>query len=390
MWIWQHEDWPNYEYDASVGAERARAFFLKNDRLTGRLEGLSEPYRWDAAVDLLLAEAIKTSAIEGEYLDRESVRSSILSLLGRTAAGGGKAPTDEKAAGVAALIVDVRRHWDQPLTEEVLHRWQGMVLPEERSWLRAGMVRGAYRNHPMQVVSGAVVHYEAPPPERVRSEMDRFLAWYASTDSKDPRGPAPGPLKAGIAHLWFEQIHPFEDGNGRVGRAVADHALSQCLGRPTLVCLAAAIEKNRKQYYRELQRLARGGVDLDPWLGFFMEQVDEAADIARRRVDFVLTKARFYERHGEGLTPRQAKAVARMFAAGDGGFEGGMTNRKYQAITRCSMPTATRDLADLAARKILVRRPGGGRSTSYDLGCLARGPGPPDDESMENGGLPVF
>ncbi|PLW81240.1 hypothetical protein CWI75_16540 [Kineobactrum sediminis] len=230
------------------------------------------------------------------------------------------------------LLVDVRKSWQIPLTHHLLGKWQSMAVPEQRY---TPILRGAYRNDPspMQIVSGPYgrekVHYEAPPATQVPEEMARFIAWYNKISPSKSDKKIPGIARAGIAHLWFEVIHPFDDGNGRVGRAIADHTLSQSLGYPTTACLAQ--------------------------------------DIAREEVDFVLAKTRFYEVYGDELNDRQARMVSRVFTEGRRGFEGGITTRKYEAITKCPNRTASRDLSDLVTKGIIIPLPGGGRTTRYEL-----------------------
>ena len=291
-WIWQQADWPDFRYDQDILTERELEFRLNSERLAGSFDALPVASREDATIDLMLSEAIKTSAIEGEYLDRESVRSSLLAMIASDTLPD---HSDQKAAGAALLLVDVRQNWQTPLTHELLGRWQSMAVPEQRY---TSILRGAYRNDPsaMQIVSGPYgrekVHYEAPPAARVPEEMKRFIDWYNQTSPVDGEKKIPGLARAGIAHFWFEVIHPFDDGNGRVGRAIADHALSQLLGYPTMACLATAIEADKKTYYRQLEQASRGGLEVDSWLDYFAGTVIKAQAIAREEVAFVLAKAR--------------------------------------------------------------------------------------------------
>ena len=245
-----------------------------------------------------------------------------------------------------------------------------MAVPEQRY---TSILRGAYRNDPspMQIVSGPYgrekVHYEAPPAIQVPDEMARFIDWYNEINSLSGNKKLPDIARVGIAHLWFEVIHPFDDGNGRVGRAIADHALSQSLGYPTTACLATAIEGDKKSYYLQLEKASRGSLDVNVWLDYFAGTIIEAQEIAREEVDFVLGKTRFYEAYGDQLNDRQARMVSRVFAEGRKGFEGGITTRKYEAITKCPNRTASRDLSDLVAKGIIVPLPGSGRTTRYEL-----------------------
>ena len=372
-WIWQQSDWPNFRYDQRMLEDRDHAFRLNSERLAGRFETLPIADQEDATIDLMLSEAIKTSAIEGENLDRDSVRSSLLSLITSDTLPD---TSDQKAAGAASLLVDIRKNWQTPLTHELLGKWQSMAVPEQRY---TSTLRGAYRNDPtpMQIVSGPIgrekVHYEAPPAARVPDEMAGLIGWYNQSSALNGDQALPGIARAGVAHLWFEVIHPFDDGNGRVGRAIADHALSQSLGYPTTACLATAIEADKKSYYRQLEKASRGSLDINGWLDYFADTVIKAQAIAREEVDFVLAKTRFYETYGDQLNDRQARMVARVFAEGRKGFEGGITTKKYEAITKCPNRTASRDLSDLLAKGIIIRLPGGGRTTHYALTTVKPG-----------------
>ena len=372
-WIWQQSDWPEFRYDKRMLEYRDNEFRINSERLAGRFEALPVAYQKDATIDLMLSEAIKTSAIEGEELDRESVRSSLLSLITSDTLPD---TADQNAAGAASLLVDVRNNWQAPLTHNLLGKWQSMVVPEQRY---KSILRGAYRNDPspMQIVSGPYgrekVHYEAPPAAQVPDEMARLIDWYNHSSPVSGDQEIPGIARAGIAHLWFESIHPFDDGNGRVGRAIADHALSQYLGYPTTACLATAIEADKKSYYLQLEKASRGSLDIHAWLDYFSDTVNEAQEIAREEVDFVLAKTRFYETYGDQLNDRQARMVSRVFAEGRKGFEGGITTKKYEAITRCPNRTASRDLSDLVAKGIIIPLPGGGRITRYELTTVEPG-----------------
>jgi Fic family protein len=372
-WIWQQSDWPAFRYDKRILEDRDIAFRINSERLSGRFEALPMAYQADATIDLMLSEAIKTSAIEGEDLDRDSVRSSLLSLVTSDTL---PETSDLKAMGAASLLVDVRKNWQVSLTHELLGKWQSMAVPEQHYTI---IVRGAYRNDrsPMQIVSGPYgkerVHYEAPPAVRVPDEMAMFLDWYNQSSPLNGDQEIPGIARAGIAHLWFEVIHPFDDGNGRVGRAISDHALSQYLGYPTTACLATAIEADKKSYYLQLEKASRGNLDVNGWLDYFSDTVNQAQEIAREEVDFVLAKTRFYEAYRDQLNDRQARMVSRVFSEGRKGFEGGITTRKYEAITKCPNRTASRDLSDLVAKGIIIPLPGGGRTTRYELTTVEPG-----------------
>jgi Fic family protein len=366
-WMWQQPDWPDFRYEKSALEDRDLEFRINSERLAGRFEALPMASQEDATIDLMLSEAITTSAIEGEDLDRESVRSSLLSLITSDTLPDN---SDQKAAGAASLLVDVRKNWQISLTHELLGKWQSMAVPEQRY---TPILRGAYRNDPspMQIVSGPYgrekVHYEAPPATQVPDEMERFIDWCQQTSPLNGDKTIPVIARAGIAHLWFGVIHPFDDGNGRVGRAIADHALSQFLGYPTTACLATAIEADKKTYYLQLDKASRGSLEVNTWLDCFADRVIKAQEIARKEVDFVLAKTRFYEAYGDQLNERQGRMVSRVFAEGRKGFEGGITTRKYEAITKCPNRTASRDLSELVAKGIIIPLPGGGRTTRYEL-----------------------
>lgn len=366
-WIWQRPDWPEFRYNVDLLRDRDLEFRLLSERLAGRLEGTSLASQQETVIDLMLSEALKTSEIEGEHLDRASVRSSLLALVHAESVPD---RVDRSSLGAASLLVDVRQNWQADLTDDLLCHWQSMVVRAQRLM---PVLLGMYRvdPSPMQIVSGPYgrqrVHFEAPPAARVPDEMASFIRWYNASANK---AALPGVARAAIAHLWFEVIHPFDDGNGRVGRAVADHALSQSLGYPTMACLATAIESDKKAYYRELERASRGSLDIQDWLDYFCECVFTAQAIAREEVGFVADKARFYETYGHCLNERQAKLVARVFAQGRHGFEGGITTRKYEIICKCPNRTASRDIADLVTKGILVPLPGGGRNARYELALL--------------------
>ena len=366
MWIWQHPDWPNFVFDATEFSEQVAAFHRVAERLSGRVEALSDAYQTDTVIELMLSEIIATSAIEGENLDRVSVRSSLLKHFGRSVDS--RAP-DARAAGATDLIVDVRRNWRRPLSHETLGRWQSRVVVEHPM---STVMRGAYRNRPepMQIISGRyavgrppTVHYEAPPAADVPAEMERFLDWYNGSG-----GNLPGPVRAAVAHVWFETIHPFDDGNGRVGRAVSDHALSQSLDRPTLACLATAIEADRHHYYDALETVGRGGLDLTEFIGYFTGAINRAQEIALAEVAFVLDKTRFYDLYDARLNARQRKVIARIFREGRRGFAGGLSRKNYATIAGCSAATAARDLVAMLNMGALVSH-GQGRSTRYEISC---------------------
>lgn len=371
-WVWQQDDWPNFSYSPERFIGRDNEFRLLSERLSGRVEAQSEECQRDAIIDLMLSEAITTSAIEGETLDRNSVRSSLLALITEESI---PENTDQKSAGAASLLISTRKNWSNPLSQQLLGEWQSKAIPEQRT---NNILRGQYRNDmtPMQVISGYYgrhkVHYEAPPSSQVYDEMERFIDWYNQTNPLNGQCNIPSLVRVGVAHLWFEKIHPYDDGNGRVGRAIADHALSQHLGYPTLACLATAINSDRKRYYFKLDNACRNDLYINHWLDYFTDTTLKAQDIAEEEVAFVLGKTRFYDTYADQLNDRQSKIVARVFAEGRKGFEGGISTKKYETITGCPNRTASRDLADLLEMGAIQLIEGqGGRSTRYELSIPA-------------------
>uniref|UniRef100_UPI0025FB859A Fic family protein n=2 Tax=Thiolapillus sp. TaxID=2017437 RepID=UPI0025FB859A len=351
-----------FQYEPAEFSGVIADFSAAASRLAGRVEALADVSRQEITVDLMVSEAVKTMEIEGERLDRESVVNSIAALMGFVQGKGFS--WDQKAEGIAQLMADVRQNWGQPLTHNLLFAWQEAVVPESPLFPAK---RGAYRDEEMDVVSGAIgrfkVHYHAPPPDRVEAEMDRFIDWY-----NESRNELPVPIRAGIAHLWFETIHPFDDGNGRVGRAIADQALSQGLGFPTLGCLATAIEQNKKAYYRELGDAQKGDGHIQNWLGFFTRMALDAQQIALKQVDFILDKVRFFDRFGDQLNERQQKALDAVFRRGPDRVKRGITPKDYMKITKCPERTAHRDIAGLAAMGAIAKVTGTAtRNVRYEI-----------------------
>ena len=361
---WQQKDWPDFRYDLSGIDDALLNFAERTGRVSGLLKGLPEDAQAETIIDMMVAEAVKTSAIEGEYLSRKDVISSIRRNLGL--GGEVKGSGDRRAEGAGALMVDVRNSFAAPLSEEKLFEWHRMIMAGSR-----GIQIGQWRTHaePMQVVSGPVgkekVHFEAPPSSRVPAEMKQFIAWFNETGlggRKELKKPV---VRSAIAHLYFESIHPFEDGNGRVGRAISEKALSQGLGRPVLLSLSRTIEANRKQYYAALGAGQQSN-QITPWVRWFVDTALEAQIQAEEQIDFTLKKTRLFDRFRGRLNERQLQILRRMLAEGPKGFEGGMSAKKYMAVTGASKATATRDLQDLVEQGVLVPS-GGGRSTRYNV-----------------------
>ena len=357
---WQQKDWPNFQYHTDVIEDLLFDFAQRTGRISGVLEGLSEAEQTEAMINLMVSEAIKTSEIEGEYLSRKDVMSSIRRNLGLNP----ELPVskDKRVEGVTELMLAIRKHFTAPLTEKMLFDWHTMLMKDSK-----GIKIDQWRTHeePMQIVSGAmgkeVVHFEAPPSNKVHSEMDGFIKWFNESliTIKKPI------VRSAIAHLYFESIHPFEDGNGRIGRAVAEKALSQSIGRPVLFSLSKSIEGNKKEYYDALQKAQRSN-EITEWISYFVKTVLDAQIDAEQEIEFTLKKTKFFDQHKSELNERQQRVVRRMLEEGYQGFEGGMNARKYVSIANTSKATATRDLQDLV-QKGIFKPIGGGRSTRYDI-----------------------
>lgn len=361
-YIHEQSEWPDFRWDDTALAQPLAAVRHRQGRLIGRMEALGFPLREEAVLRTLTEDVLKSSEIEGEVLDREQVRSSIARRLGMDVAG--LIPADRNVEGVVEMMLDATQNYAQPLTADRLFGWHAALFPTGRSGMNRITV-GAWRTpdgDPMQVVSGPIrrerVHYEAPAAERLDAEMRAFLDWF-ETAAPDPV------LKAGVAHLWFVTNHPFDDGNGRIARAIADLALARAEGTAQrFYSMSAQIRTERKAYYDMLEATQKGDLDITAWLLWFIGCLDRAFDGAEAILAGVMRKARFWEAlAGQPLNERQRKVLNRLLD----GFEGKLTNAKWAALAKTSSDTALRDITDLISRGILTKDPGGGRSTSYSL-----------------------
>ena len=360
---WQQNDWPGFRYDLAGAGDALLAFAERSGRASGLLKGLTADAQAEAAIEMMVAEAIKTSAIEGEFLSRRDVMSSIRKNLGMDPGEGGG---DRRAEGAAALMIDIRNSFGEKLSEAKLFEWHKMIMAGSRR-----VKAGAWRTHkePMQVISGAVgkekVHFEAPPSSRVPAEMKGFIGWFNDTGPGGKKEIKKAVVRAAVAHLYFESIHPFEDGNGRIGRALSEKALSQGIGRPGLLSLSRAIEADRKGYYAALKE-GQASNEITAWVIWFVNIALAAQIQAEEQIDFTLRKTRLFDRFKDELNERQTQIVRRMLEEGPEGFKGGMSAKKYISMTGASKATATRDLQDLADKGVFVPF-GGGRSTRYKV-----------------------
>ena len=362
-YIWQRPEWPQFQQDTSRLAERLAHARHVQGKLLGRMEVLGFEMRSQATLRTLTEDVVKSNEIEGEILAPEQVRSSIATRLGLDI--GGLAATDRNVDGAVEMALDATRNYAAPLTEERLFSWHAALFPTGHSGMRRIRV-GQWRDDadgPMAVVSGPVgrqrVHYTAPPAERLRDEISRFLEWFEGTQSMEPV------LAAGVAHLWFVTIHPFDDGNGRIARAIADMALARSEKSPERFhSMSAQIRLESKTYYDILETTQKGGLDITDWQIWFLECLARAIENAQHTLAAVLAKARFWESHSHhSLNERQVKILNRLLD----GFEGKLTSSKWATMNHCSQDTANRDIRDLIDRGILVRGEAGGRSTSYEF-----------------------
>ena len=359
-YIHQLPDWPAFAWDPAALESLLGTVRHQQGRLLGRLDALGVDLRAEATLRMLTLDVLKSSEIEGELLPPASVRSSIAWRLGLAQAA--LPPADRRVEGVVAMLLDATQQAAAPLTAERLFGWHAALFPTGYSGLYPLQV-GAWRTGPMQVVSGPLgrerVHYDAPPGEDVDAQMRQFLAWFNADQGLDPV------LKAGVAHFWFVTIHPFDDGNGRIARAIADLQLARADGTgQRCYSMSAQIQAERQAYYDLLENSQRGPLDLTPWLTWFLACLGRALHAAEHTLGQVLAKARFWERHQQmPFSERQRQLLTRLLD----GFEGRFTTAKWARMAHCSQDTAGRDIADLLAKGMLVHEGAGGRSTSYQL-----------------------
>jgi Fic family protein len=362
-YIHQLQAWPIFTWDQHGLAKQHLAVRHRQGRLIGRMHALGFALREEAVLQTLTEDVLKSSEIEGDILDKEEVRSSIARRLGMEVAG--LPPTDRHVEGVVEMMLDATQKFNDQLTEQRLLAWHASLFPTGRSGMRK-IVVGAWRDDrsgPMQVVSGAEgrerVHYQAPDAAKLDLEMKAFLDWFNGEDDIDPV------LKAALAHLWFVTIHPFDDGNGRIARAIADMSLARSEDSPQrFYSMSAQIRLERKAYYDMLEATQKGDLDVTPWIAWFLGCLDRAFDGAEQTLAIVFRKAEFWKKHSAApLNERQRDILNRLLD----GFDGKLTSSKWATIEKCSQDTALRDIADLVERGLLSKNEGGGRSTSYSL-----------------------
>ncbi|MVA81486.1 DUF4172 domain-containing protein [Agrobacterium vitis] len=363
QWNWQRPDWPNFSYDIENMALLEQRFLQSSGEVIGAVRHFSDDDSNQLRIELLSDEAIKTSEIEGEFLDRASVQSSLRRQFGLNT---DNRPVRPQERGIAEMMADVYKNWAGPLQHEDLFQWHSMLMAGNRYIETIG----AYRRHTdaMQIVSGRldkpIIHFEATPSRQVAAEMALFIDWF---NRSGPGGTTPlsALTRAAIGHLYFESIHPFEDGNGRIGRALAEKSLAQNIGQPSLISLAFTIERDRKAYYSELEHHQRK-LDITGWIIYFSQTVLDAQQATIDRIAFFIQKAKFYDRFRDRLNERQEKVIARIFREGIAGFKGGLSAENYISITATSRATATRDLQNLVEIGAFTRT-GERRHTRYTL-----------------------
>ena len=353
-WNWQQNDWPHFTYEAKPLELLEEQLFSGSGLLLGFVKHLSRDDENTLKVDIISREALKTSEIEGEHLDRESVQSSIQQHFGLKTTSK-KIPPAER--GMAEMMVDLFKDFPDPLTHSLLYKWHEMIMGG-RTDLRS---KGAYRKgpDPMQVTTRSLynpkIYFVAPPFAQVHLEMKRFKEWFNNSSPKG-REALPPLIRAGIAHHYFISIHPFEDGNGRIGRAIVEKALAQCLGQPSLIALSTFIEENKKDYYSAIDRNNKKN-DIMSWLIYFGNAVLGAQKYSQQWVEFLIMKTRLFDRLKNQLNTRQKKVLLRIFEEGPKGFEGGLSAGNYTSITKSPTAiTTTRDLSDLVRKGALIRK----------------------------------
>ena len=369
-WIWQLPEWPSLVFGAQQiqtrlsEARKTQGLLLGKAEMVG-LEGLQPHIR-----DSLTQEALTTSAIEGEKLDPESVRSSVARRLGLDTSGAPVAEGKRNIEGLIDVLQDATLNTESDLTLERLCNWHGALFPTGFSGMQRIDV-GALRSVPMEIVSGAIghskVHYAAPPPEGLAAQVDAFLNWFNQTHPSNGSGPLDGLVRAAVSHLWFETLHPFDDGNGRIGRAIMQLALGQDMGQPgRIVSLSRQLESCKDRYYSALEQAQRSkSMDVTAWVEWMLTQLTLASELASRTIDASIQRIRFQAWMSSfPINERQQKTMKKLLDAGPKGFEGGMTTRKHERISQTSTPTAARDLIELE-RLGLLKKYGAGRSTRY-------------------------
>lgn len=363
IWNWQADNWPQFTYDEKELKALELQFSKNIGTVLGAIKHVNTQEKEQFLIEVLSNEAIKTSEIEGEYLDRDSIQSSIKKNLGLSVENRKIKPAEY---GISEMMVDLYRNYNQPLSHDQLYKWHQMITNGRRDLVDIGR----YRTHedPMQVVSGRLdkhmVHFEAPPSKNMMEEMTPFVSWFNNNHTTDPTS-FEALAKAGIAHLYFVSIHPFEDGNGRIARALAEKSLSLSIGQPVLISLSKTIELHKKAYYDALANNNKS-MEITDWLSYFGQTILDAQEDTLKLIDFIIEKAKFFDRFANQMNDRQLKVAQRLFDAGPQGFVGGLSAENYTRIAKTSASTATRDLKDMLDKGMLVKT-GALKGTRYWL-----------------------
>ena len=362
-WNWQQPDWPNFIYNNSAFAELEEKFALNSAVIVAIQQYLDQEDKDYLKVIIVSEEALKTSEIEGEYLNRDSVQSSIRKHFGLNS---DNRRVSAAESGISEMMINLYQAFNHPIAHDCLYQWHLMITNGRKDLKDIG----GYRTHedPMQVISGPIgnpkIHFEAPLSKDVIHQMEEFISWFNKTSPGEERELSPL-IRASIAHLYFLCIHPFEDGNGRIGRAIVEKSLAQFMGQPTLIALSQVIQKKKKAYYSMLEH-SNKSVNITEWIEYFANTILEAQDYTHRYIDFLIKKAKLYTRIKGQLNARQNKVIQRIFQEGPEGFEGGLSSKNYISMTETSKATATRDLQDLASKNILLIK-GELKTTRYYL-----------------------
>lgn len=369
-WNWQQKDWPKFSYQSEELRNFEAKFLYASGEAFGVYQHLNKSGKEALKIDIIRDEALKTSEIEGEILNRDSLQSSIKRNFGITNVQiPKKIPPAEE--GIADMMTDLYRNFADKLYHQTLFNWHKMLMSGRRDVHEIGK----YRTDPeaMQIVSGKLhdpkVHFEALPSKKVKKEMDRFIQWF-NDSAPAGKNPLPALTRAGITHLYFVSIHPFEDGNGRIARALVVKALSQALSRPLLTSLSTIIQANKKKYYQTLEASNQRN-EITKWLIYFADTFLQSQNYTKKLIEFLVAKGKLYARLRDQLNPRQEKVLARMFKEGINGFKGGLSAENYLTLTKTSRATATRDLQDLVDKKVLIKA-GELKSTRYRLDWLSK------------------
>jgi len=366
LWNWQQDDWGEFRYDQRALAGFEEEFLHNSGVLLGATKHIADEKKTVLIVDIITGEALKTSEIEGEYLNRDSLQSSIRRNLGLDTDNRRIPPAE---LGIAEMIVDLYQNFSIHLTQKTLFSWHKMVTKGRRDLQDLGRYRTD--SGPMQIISGPIhepkIHFEAPPSKNIKKEMDQFIFWFNQTAPGGENSMA-ALTRAGIAHLYFVSIHPFEDGNGRIARAIVEKTLAQCVNQPTLISLSHTIQNNRKAYYAALE-VSNKGNEITTWLTYFAQTVLDAQKHTQATVNFLIEKTKFFDKFRGQLNERQGKVLTRMFSEGVEGFKGGLSAENYISISKTSRATATRDLKELTAQGALIKT-GKLKSTRYFLNIM--------------------